>query len=38
MRGLETGEPFPITPQQLEVAKGDWGVMDETPPLLLDSL
>lgn len=37
MRGLETGESFPITPQRFEVAKGNWDVMDETPPLLSDS-
>lgn len=37
MRGLETGGPFPTTLQQLEVAKGDWDVIDEPPPLPLDS-
>lgn len=34
---MEIGESFPITPQRFEVAKGNWDVMDETPPLLSDS-
>lgn len=37
MTGLETEGPFLTTPQRLEVANRNWDVIDETPPLLLDS-
>lgn len=37
MSGLETEGPFLTTPQPVEVANRDWDVIDETPPLLLDS-